>query len=142
MTAMKSDAWDNLMALGDKIDVTREDVREAIKKVRKNKVFKAVLSTTVLPVDGIYVVVTWPPGEIPDIRSVSHYIGHPATRDIVESLGAVPAESKLFKGLEVGERAVCFPIQQGKSKRAENGFTVDQDVNLEDLSVRIITRLG
>ncbi len=103
--------------------------------------FKAVLSTTVLPVDGIYEVVTLPKGEIPDIAGVPHYIGHPATKEIVESLGAVPAESKLFGGLEKGEEAVCFSIQQGKSSRAENGFTVHQDVTLDDLSVRVIRRL-
>lgn len=110
--------------------------------------FKAVLSTTVLPLDGVYEITTLPPGEIPDITGVPHYIGHPATKDIVESLGAVPADTKLFAGLgpdsgglDYDQHAVCFPIAQGKSTRATDGKTVDQDVDLSDLSVRIITRL-
>jgi hypothetical protein len=102
----------------------------------------AVLSTTVLSVDGVYRVQTLPAGEIPDLTGVPHYIGHPATKEIVESLGAVPAPSKLFGGLAVGEQAICFPIAQGKSTRAVDGFTSPhQNVSLDDLQVRVITRL-
>lgn len=103
---------------------------------------KAILSTTVLPVDGVYRVETLPSGKIPDIKGVPHYIGHPATKEIVESLGAVPASTKLFEGLNVGEQAICFPIAQGKSSRATEGFTTPhQDVSLEDLTIRVITRI-
>ena len=104
--------------------------------------FAAVLSTTVLPIDGIYRVETLPPGQVPNLVGVPHYIGHPDTKSIVEGLGAVPAPSKLFPGLAVGERAVCFPIAQGKSTRAVDGFTSPhQAVDLADLQVRVITRL-
>jgi len=104
--------------------------------------FVAVLSTTVLPLDGVYRVETLPPGEVPDITGVPHYIGHPDTKAIVEGLGAVPAPSKLFPGLTVGEQAICFPIAQGKSTRAVEGFTTPhQNVDLSDLQVRVITRL-
>jgi hypothetical protein len=103
--------------------------------------FKAVLSTTVLPLDGIYEVKTLAPADLPSVVGVPHYIGHPATREIVESLGAVQSESRLFTGLAPGEKAVCFPIQQGKSSRIEEGKTVDQTVSLADLSVRVITRI-
>jgi len=102
----------------------------------------AVLSTTVLPVDGVYRVHTLPPGEIPDLSGVPHYIGHPDTKAIVEGLGAVPAPTKLFSGLQVGEQAICFPIAQGKSTRAVDGFTSPhQNVDLSDLQIRVITRL-
>lgn len=102
----------------------------------------AVLSTTVLPVDGVYQVQTLPPGEIPSLSGVPHYIGHPDTKAIVESLGAVPAPSKLFGGLAVGEQAICFPIAQGRSTRAVEGFTTPhQNVDLSDLQIRVITRL-
>lgn len=108
-----------------------------------NMKLQAVLSTTVLPLDGIYQVETLPAGNLPDIVGVPHYIGHPDTRNLVEGLGAVQAETKLFPGLQPGERAVCFPIQQGKSSRATEGFTTPhQSVSLNDLSVRIITRIG
>lgn len=102
--------------------------------------FVAVLSSTVLPVDGTYKVETIQ--ERLDLTGVPHYIGHPDTKAIVESLGAVQSDSKLFPGLRPGERAVCFPIKQGKSNRAANGFTdPHQSVKLEDLQTRIITRL-
>lgn len=103
--------------------------------------YKAVLSTTVLPLDGTYRVETLPMGEIPEIKGIPHYVGHPATREIIESLGAVKAESNLFTGLLPGEKAICFPIQQGKSSRAEEGRTVDQQVDLADLAIRVITRI-
>lgn len=104
--------------------------------------FKAVLSTTVLPLDGVYRVYTLPKGQLPDLRGVPHYIGHPATKAVVESLGAVEAPTKLFPGLQPGEKAVCFPIAQGKSTRAEQGYTSPhQEVTLDDLQVRVIERL-
>ena len=105
-------------------------------------VFVAVLSTTVIPIDGVYRVRTLPRGEVPDLTGVPHFIGHPDTRNIVEGLGAVPAPTKLFGGLQVGEQAVCFPIAQGKSTRAVDGYTSPhQAVDLSDLQVRVITRL-
>jgi hypothetical protein len=103
---------------------------------------QAVLSTTVLPLDGTYKVETLPAGNLPDIVGVPHYIGHPDTRNLVESLGSVQAKTKLFSGLKPGEQAVCFPIQQGKSSRATEGFTSPhQSVSMNDLSVRVITRI-
>ena len=63
----------------------------------------AVLSTTVLPLDGVYSVQTLAAGNIPDLAGVPHYIGHPDTKVIVESLGAVQAPSKLFAGLQPGD---------------------------------------
>ena len=105
--------------------------------------YKAILSTTVCPLDGAYTVRTLKKEEVANLKleGVPHYIGHPDTRAIVEKLGAVPAESRLFTGLQVGEQAICFPIQQGKSTRAELGFaTPHQGVTVDDLSVRIVTR--
>lgn len=121
-----------------------DEVDAALKTVttEAKRKYVAILSTTVLPVDGVYRVETLPPGEIPDLTGVPHYIGHPATKEIVEGMGAVHATTKLFPGLAVGEAAVCFPITQGKSSRATEGFTTPhQEVTLEDLQIRIITRL-
>ncbi len=101
----------------------------------------AILSTTVLPLDGVYKVETLESPKL-DLTGVPHYIGHPATKAIVECLGAVPAPSKLFSGLKPGENALAFPIQQGKSTREQNGFSnPHQEVRMEDLSVRVITRI-
>jgi hypothetical protein len=100
----------------------------------------AVLSTTVLPLDGVYKV--FRVHEAPDIKGVPHYIGHPATKEIVESLGAVQAPTKLFGGLQPGEAAATFAIKQGRSARALNGFSSPhQDVDIDDLDVRILVRL-
>ena len=100
----------------------------------------AVLSTTVLPLDGTYTVKTVDIKEI-NIKDVPHYIGHPATKEIVGNLGAVQSESKLFEGLKEGESALCFAIKQGMSTRKDSGFSSPhQDVTLDMLHVRIITR--
>jgi len=102
----------------------------------------AVLSSTVLPIDGTYDVTTVSLAMV-DIKDVPHYIGHPTTKTIVEGFGAVPAETKLFKGLEPGEAAVCFSIKQGRSNRAKDGFTSPhQEVEEYDLDVRVIRRLN
>lgn len=104
----------------------------------------AVLSTTVIPIDGLYLVETIDPeAEALDLAGVPHYIGHPATRQIVEDLGAIPAPARLFSGLEVGQSAVCFAIAQGKSNRAKDGFTTPhQEVSMDDLTIRVLTRMG
>jgi hypothetical protein len=103
--------------------------------------FTAILSTTVLPKDGTYRVTTLSPEERPDLTGVPHFVGHPATREIVESLGAVPAPSKLFPGQEVGEQVVCFPIIQGQSDRAMGGNAIHQSVRIENLVIRVVTRI-
>lgn len=127
--------------------VDKDNVWSAIEEMiseyfEKRRMYKAVLSTTVIPLDGVYQVETLPPGQIPSLQGVPHYIGHPDTKAIVEELGAVPAPTKLFPGLQVGEQAICFPIAQGKSTRVVDGFTSPhQEVTLADLQVRVVTRL-
>ena len=51
----------------------------------------AVLSTTILPLDGKEV---YRAQEALDIKGVPHYIGHPATKEIVEGMGANPGPHK------------------------------------------------
>jgi len=99
----------------------------------------AILTTTVCPVDGVYRVVTL--ATRPDsLTGVPHYVGHPATRALVEAMGAVKAPSNLFRGLAVGETALVVSIKQGRSTRATQGVTVDQEVTLDDLDFRTLTR--
>lgn len=117
---------------------------EELKELR----VKAILSTTVLPVDGTYTVTTMSSQMERDItlsaiRGVPHYVNHPDTKAIVEHLGAVPAASKLFEGLGPGESAICVPIMQTKSNRTVNGYTSPhQAVTIDQLSLRVITRQG
>ena len=99
----------------------------------------AILSTTVLPLDGTYTVTRLE--TIPDIKGVKHYIGHPDTKTIVESIGSIQSESKLFEGLQCGESAISVSIKQGMSTRAVNGFTnPHQEVTVDMLDFRLITR--
>ncbi len=119
---------------------------------RLDQTVVAVLSTTVLPIDGTYEVKTLTAeerasvfkaiaGEMNPLKGVPHYIGHPDTKQIVEALGAVQAQTKLFAGLKVGELAVCFPIKQGLSTRASEGFTAHQAISeIETLDVRVLRR--
>ena len=100
----------------------------------------AILSTTVLPLNGTYTVCTLE-NQIPNITGIPHYIGHPDTKAIVESLGAVQSESKLFKGLQPGESAIACSIKQGMSTRATSGSTnPHQEITSDMLDFRIITR--
>jgi len=108
--------------------------------------FVAILSTTVLPIDGTYTVTTLKgnvrEAALQSLAGTPHYVGHPDTKAIVEAMGATPAPTKLFKGLAVGEAAVCFPIKQGLSTRASEGFTTHQAIEeIGTLDVRILTRL-
>jgi hypothetical protein len=99
----------------------------------------AILSTTILPLDGTYEIRTI---ENIDITGIYHYINHPDTKEIIESFGAIQAPTKLFTGLQVGESAVSYSIKQGLSTRMTLGYTVHQDVTQDMLHIRLITRLS
>jgi len=100
----------------------------------------AITSTTIIPKDGTYSVARL--DVCPDITGVIHYVGHPATKTIVESKGAVQALSKLFLGLEVGESMICFAIKQGMSNRSQGGTAANQEVSEDMLEIRAVTRLA
>jgi len=101
---------------------------------------RAILTTTVCPLDGTYQVSTVDRPN--DLSGIPHYVGHPATRTIVEAMGAVKAPSNLFEGLGIGETALIVSIKQGCSSRAAQGVTVDQEVSVDDLTFRIMTRIS
>jgi hypothetical protein len=86
--------------------------------------YKAILSTTVIPIDGTYRIKTLPHGKI-NLSGMPHYCEHPDTAALIESFGAV-----------------CVPIQQGKSTRAKDGFTnPHQNVTLTEIEFREIERI-
>ncbi len=97
----------------------------------------AILSTTVLPLDGTYRV-----GTIPfpaSLAGIPHYIGHPATKALIEALGAVPAPTKLFAGQEVGEVVLAVPLA---ANARDGGWTLDQAVSdISALKARLVIRL-
>lgn len=124
------------------MEETEKPLEEIILEWMEKQSIVAVLSTTVLPLDGTYKVVTLPAGEVPDLTGIPHYVGHPDTKGIIEAAGAVPAPVKLFTGLQIGEAALCVPIAQGKSARDSGSGTLpNQAVTLADLSLRVLTRL-
>lgn len=106
----------------------------------------AILSTTVVPIDGTYAITTLTGVQralvLQNVENVLHYIGHPDTRTLVEALGSTKAASNLFTGLQVGESCLCLPIKQGMSSRAALGYsTLHQAIaDLDGLDVRILTR--
>lgn len=121
----------------------------------------AVTSTTILPMDGLYNVRrvdinTTLSGDGPDevrdrlnnpsipikalIAGTPHYVGHPATKDIIEGMGAVPAASRLFAGLNPGEAMLCCAIKQGMSDRSQGGTAVNQEVTPDMLDWRLVVR--
>lgn len=60
------------------------------------------------------------------LSGVSHYIEHPHIKQMVESLGAVPASAK-FSGLNVEDQVLCFQVDE----------TTEKPV----ISVRLVSRL-
>lgn len=113
----------------------------------------AILSTTVLPLDGTYTVKTTNNGSpeqnnerleiLQSLIGVNHYIGHPDTKAIVEGLGGIQSPCKLFTGLQIGQSAICFPIKQGLSSRSAEGFTLHQAITeMDTLDVKILTRIA
>ena len=99
----------------------------------------ALLSTTVLPLDGTYTVQRLE--NIPNVTGLPHYIGHPDTKRIVENMGAIQSESRLFESLLPGQSAIACSIQHGMSTRATQGFTnPHQEVTVDMLEFRLITR--
>lgn len=99
----------------------------------------AITSTTILPLDGTYSVARI---DTPSLAGLKHYIGHPATAQIVESLGAVKSETKLFSGLQIGESQLCFSIKQGMSDRSQGGTAVNQEVTVDMIECRVVTRIA
>jgi len=121
----------------------------------------AITSTTILPLDGLYEVSRVDingslsghgPAETRDslnnpsvpvmalISGTPHYIGHPATKAIVEGMGAVPSSTKLFSGLNPGEAMLCCAIKQGMSDRSQGGTAVNQEVTPDMLDWRLVVR--
>ncbi len=99
--------------------------------------FVAILSSTVLT-DGTFQCETIPfPA---DLYEVPHYVGHPDTKALIETLGAVQASEKLFAGLEVGDSYLAVPL--AKNVRAE-GWTVNTAVSdISQLTAKVVTRIA
>lgn len=109
------------------------------RNIKQNKVI-AVLSTSVMPKDGLYSIKTVDRATL-CLEGLPHYIGHPCTKRIVEKLGAYPSKSRTFRGLKPGEEAICVPIKHTKNKREHHFTRANQKVSVEDLCFRILKRI-
>ncbi len=97
----------------------------------------AILSTTLLQKTGTYVFteLTTMPGHL---QGLPHYVGHPATRYLLDKAGAIYTPG-LFNGLDVGQ---SFYTAQLKDPRKGQAFTVDNpNVTLDDLKRGLVTRI-
>lgn len=78
-------------------------------------------------------------------KDVPHYIGHPATKELIELHGAVPAQSKFFdlSSLKEGENYLAISLRpEFNTGKQENGITKDvQKIEWHMLSIKIITKL-
>lgn len=81
------------------------------------------------------------PDRLLDLSGIPHYIGHPSTARIAESLGAVDRSDRRFKGLDTGESALCLVLRQDTPGRTIRGSVVDREASFDDLDVRLLRRV-
>lgn len=81
------------------------------------------------------------PDRMLDLSGVPHYVGHPSTARIAESLGAVDWSDRKFQGLDTGEAALCLVLRPDTPGRTIRGSTVDREVGFDDLEVRLLRRV-
>lgn len=75
-----------------------------------------------------------------ELAGIPHYVGHPATKALLEALGAVPAPTKIYGGPEVGQAYLAVPLAQ--NPRTE-GYTADTAVSdVSQLKAVLVTRLA
>lgn len=98
----------------------------------------AVLSSTVLSKEGTYQYVTFE--SMPLLpKGIPHYMGHPATRHILDSVGCTYTPG-YFPGLEVGQ---AYLTCQLRDPRKGSEFTKDNpNVGMIDLKFGYVRRIG
>lgn len=96
----------------------------------------AILSSTVLIIDGTYACTTL--SNIPDVTGVPHYVGHPATKVILDDAGAIHTPG-VFKGLNVGQSMLVVSLA---NNQRVDGFTTHQNVDISGLTFKVVTRIA
>ena len=96
-----------------------------------------VLSSTLLQHSGDYRYAECP--EPPDVADIPHYVGHPATRFLLDQAGAVYTPG-LFGGLQPGQ---SFVVAQLRDPRKGQAFTTDApNVGAGDLKWGLVIRIS
>jgi len=74
-----------------------------------------------------------------DLAGLPHYVGHPATRAILDALGAEYTPGR-WEGPGVGESYIAFPL----ARNERPGGKTDEAVNvtLDDIRVTLVTRIA
>ena len=112
------------------------DSKTATGVVMTNSNFVAIVSSTILT-DGEFRCETIPFPK--DLTGVPHYVGHPATKGLIEALGATQAATKFFGGLEIGESYLAVPL--ANNPRTE-GYTIDLAISdVSELTAKKVTRI-
>lgn len=97
---------------------------------------KAILSSPICFSGGTFSADDVP---MPDVTGIPHYVGHPATRALLDAAGAVFTPGR-YAGPEVGESFIAVPL--ALNPRAE-GYTSDTAVaDLSQLRVILVTRVA
>lgn len=74
-----------------------------------------------------------------DLKGIQHYVGHPATRGLLDALGAEYTPGR-WVGPQVGESYIAVPLAQNSR---DGGWTKDQAIeSTAQLSAILITRLA
>lgn len=101
---------------------------------------KAILSSTVVRPG------TWEVKEVPmasvQFQGVTHFVGHPSTKALLESLGAVPSPSRQFDvdGLTVGESFLAVPLASNPRPEGWTAETAVEDV--AQLRALLVTKVA
>ena len=73
-------------------------------------------------------------------NGVTHFVGHPATKILLESVGLKQDAEKLFSGLKPGESFVAVPLAVNPR---EGHITCDQAITAwSQVSVKVVTRIS
>ncbi len=99
----------------------------------------AILSSTVLSHDGTYQYAALPSMPADLAGGIPHYVGHPATRYLLDQAGAIYTPG-YFTGLEVGQ---TYLVAQLKDPRKGGAFTTDvPGVEPSDLKWGMVRRVA
>ena len=107
----------------------------------------ALLSSTILTVDGTYKVETLDLEGFKDLvfdkKGIPHYVGHPFTLALIEKIFKdifVFQKGEYFSGLKAGESFLTISLKN--SNRHKVGFTTDKVVtSLNDFVFKTVTRI-
>lgn len=107
---------------------------------------KAILSSTVLTMDGTYKVSSLSGQEAAEAiasaakNGVTHFVGHPSTKILLDAAGVKQDQNKVFVGLKTGESFIAVPLAVNPR---EGHVTSDQAISAwSEVIVKVVTRIS